>query len=467
MSVALATLALGGVAWAAALGDRADGSIGNELAVLLVVTTYVVGATVLVLARPDNRIGILMLLGGTAWGIGEGMLALGVHGYAVAPGSVPGYAWLGVLGTAFRGLGWLVLIVVVPLVFPDGRLAWPGRRWPLMLLAVALASFMAGIVLAPEPLDSRLQGMSSPTGVSEPAVAVDALALTGLAMIGALLAVAVAGLVSRWRSAADAERRQLQWFAAAFACPLLIVPVVATPWAEPWMFALVTLPVPVVVAVTGLQRRIRDGQERLVRAREDERRRLRRDLHDGLGPALAALTLRVDTLRNRAGEPGLVLDEELLGLRSGIQDTLIDLRRIVEGLRPPALDELGVSGAIEQLAVGLIRHDGLAVDVRTIELPAVPAAVEVALYRVAQEALTNVVKHAGATRARVELSVRADEVRLEVVDNGAGGAHARNGGVGLISMRERAEEIGGSLRVTTQPGGGTTVALVLPLEVQP
>ena len=88
----------------------------------------------------------------------------------------------------------------------------------------------------------------------------------------------------------------------------------------------------------------------MVLAREEERRRLRRDLHDGLGPELAALTLRVDALRNRLGTAGLDLDAELQQIRRGIQHTVADVRRVVEGLRPPAVDELGLGGAVEQLA---------------------------------------------------------------------------------------------------------------------
>ncbi|HET6653162.1 MAG TPA: sensor histidine kinase [Nocardioides sp.] len=460
-----AALGRAGAATAVVLADRADSGVGDAVAILLVVTAYVVGAGVVLLARPGDRVAALMLAGGTSWGLGEGLIALGVHGHVVAPGSVAGADWLAVLGTALRGLGWIVLVVAVPLYFPDGRLARPDRRWPQWVLLTALGCFGAATLLTPEPLETRLQGMENPMGLPAPAAPVtDTLALTGLALVGVLLVVAVAGLVHRWSKADDFERRRLRWFAVAVACPLLILPLVATPWAEPWMFALVTMPAPVVLAVTLLMRRIRDGEERLVLAREEERRLLRRDLHDGLGPALAALTLRVDTLRNRAGDPDLDLEAELLALRSGIQDTVTDVRRIVTGLRPPALDELGVAGAIEQLAAGLA-GPGLRVDVRVPDLPPVPAAVEVALYRVVQEAVTNVVKHAAATRARIAVAVCGDEVRLDVTDNGAGGARPRDGGVGLAGMRDRVEEIGGTLRLSSRPGTGTTVAVILPLAV--
>ena len=465
--VAPGALGLAGVATAVVLAGRADRGVGDAVAILLVVAAYVVGAGVVLLARPGDRVATLMLAGGASWGVGEGLIALGVHDFVVAPGSVPAADWLAVLGTTLRGLGWMVLVVAVPLYFPDGRLARPDRRWPPWLLVAALGCFGAATLLTPEPLETRLQGMRNPMGLPDSwAVVTDALALIGLALVAALVVVAVAGLVRRWSRADDFERRRLRWFAVAVACPLLILPLVATPWAEPWMFALVTVPAPVVLAVTLLMRRIRDGEERLVLAREEERRLLRRDLHDGLGPALAALTLRVDTLRNRAGDPELDLEAELLALRSGIQDTVTDVRRIVAGLRPPALDELGVAGAIEQLAAGLA-GPGLRVDVRVPDLPPVPAAVEVALYRVVQEAVTNVVRHAAASRARIAVAVCGDEVRLDVTDDGAGGARPRAGGVGLVGMRDRVEEIGGTLRLSSRPGAGTTIAVILPLEVAP
>jgi signal transduction histidine kinase len=197
------------------------------------------------------------------------------------------------------------------------------------------------------------------------------------------------------------------------------------------------------------------AQERLVLAREEERRRLRRDLHDGLGPALAGLTLQVDTVRNTTGERS---DEALLQLRSGIRDTVLDVRRIVEGLRPATLDSLGLTESVRQLAL----RTGLPVEVEGTDVT-LPAAVEVAAYRIVQEALTNVAKHSGATRASIGLAAQADALVVRVADNGCGEVHGREGGVGLSSMRERAEEIGGSLEITS--GAGTVVSAVLPLPV--
>ena len=206
------------------------------------------------------------------------------------------------------------------------------------------------------------------------------------------------------------------------------------------------------------------SRERLVAAREEERRRLRRDLHDGLGPTLAGMALQLDAARNRSGDPGV---EEILGsLRIETQDAIADVRRVVEGLRPPALDELGLVGALRGQArrlegTGGRGNGGVVIDVKAPEaLPALPAAVEVAAYRIATEALTNVVRHADARRCVVRLSV-GDQLELEVTDDGSGVGVAAPG-VGLGSMRERAAELGGSCTIGAARGGGTAVRAALP-----
>jgi signal transduction histidine kinase len=207
------------------------------------------------------------------------------------------------------------------------------------------------------------------------------------------------------------------------------------------------------------------SRERLVAAREEERRRLRRDLHDGLGPALAGMALKLDAARNRAGDPNV---DEILGeLRGETQDAIADVRRVVYELRPPALDELGLVGALREQALRLSAQDGgaggLRVNVEAPEaLPSLPAATEVAAYRIATEALTNVVRHAGARHCVVR--VRLDgRLEIEVADDGRGIGEAKPG-VGLTSMQERAGELGGSCAVGPDDRGGTVVRAELPLE---
>ena len=622
---------------------RGDTAPVNEVAILLVVTVYAVVAVVISLARPGHPVGRLMLAGAAIWGIGEGVLAVAVHALDAARTTLAG--WLGAIGS-LRGLGWLLLVLGLPLVFPDGRSPWGGRR-PVVLLVTAVGLFTLGSLLAPVPLDYRLEGLDSPTGLPQRlTVVADAIALSGLVLIAVTLVVAVAGLVHRWRRGDPLLRQQLLWFSLAFAVPLLLIPFVPTPYVEPWMFALVTVPVPAAIAVAMFQHRLydvqlvvnrsvtfvalsvvvaalyaltvagvgavlhdrgavwlpwaaagvvavafaplhhtlqlgvnrltygqwaqptevlastgrrladasdvpgllvtltdelasglgltyveiadargrrlaryglpqsqcdetkltaygtvvgslrlapprlrvperqlledlagqiggvvhsarlvedlREAQERLVLAREEERRRLRRDLHDGLGPALAGLTLQVDTVRNLLAT-GADADTQLLDLRSGVASTVLDVRRIVEGLRPPALDELGLDGALVQLAERVAQGSDLAVQVVVPDdLPRIPAAVEVAAYRVAQEALANAVRHSGATRTDVVLSVASDGIHVEVSDNGSGDVRPRPGGIGLTTMHERAAEIGGRLSIRATRTDGTRVGLWLP-----
>ncbi|HEV2028055.1 MAG TPA: sensor histidine kinase [Candidatus Dormibacteraeota bacterium] len=215
-----------------------------------------------------------------------------------------------------------------------------------------------------------------------------------------------------------------------------------------------------VVVTTQLQR----SRERLVSALEEERRRLRRDLHDGLGPALAAQTLKAGSARAlfiRDPERAQALLEEL---EVDAQTAMADVRRLVYNLRPPALDELGLAGAIRQTAATHAGGMQMMVDVPDV-LPPLPAAVELAAYRIAQEALTNVTRHARAGRCRLRLTVNED-LMLEVVDNGIGLAGAGPPGVGMSSIRERAAELGGISSIGPGRSNGTRVFVQLPLLVR-
>jgi signal transduction histidine kinase len=206
------------------------------------------------------------------------------------------------------------------------------------------------------------------------------------------------------------------------------------------------------------------GRERIVAAREEERRRLRRDLHDGLGPSLGAVALRIETARNLARTSA---DDADRVLRQAREDVAAALRMSGDyhDLRPPALDDVGLLGAVRQQADRL-RAPNLATRVEGgAGLDALPAAIEVAAYRIASEALTNVSRHAGATSCRVRLTVEGSALVVEIADDGVGIRAETAAGVGLVSMRERAEELGGRCRVWCPNGRGTVVRAELPLSV--
>ncbi len=640
----------GGLAATGALASLllADGSRSrfDDLAITAVILTYTIVGLVLETARPQNRVGAVILLGALAWGLGEGLLVWGLDGLAGAPGS-GAYAILAIVGTAARGAGWLVLVLVLPAVFPDGR---AESRIAVWLAIACLIAFTAGSLFSAVPLEVRLEDTDNPIGVPGAySVVPEALAVGALAVAGVGIAFAIGSLLRRWRAGDELLRQQLLVFAAAFALPLVLLPFMPTPWVDPWMFAVVTLPIPVAVAVAVMQRRLYDlpvalnktltyvllsavlavlyasivvgvgimlrdrgaawlplaaagvvavafapardsmqravnrltygrwsapaevlgetgrrladaadgpallktltdeivgglglrraevrdrtgrllassgppepvtqqlpltaygepvgllgwsgrsrrpseqrlmadlanqiggvvhaaalledlrgTQEALVLAREQERRRLRNDLHDGLGPALAGLGLKVDTVQSLLAD-GRPAGDLLVDLRRGLRDTVAEVRRIVDGLRPPAIDELGLFVAVAELGRELAATSGLSLE---LDLPQqhapLPAAVEVATYRVAQEAITNVVRHAHASSCRVAASVSDRTLVLVVHDDGDGGATPTSG-IGLRSMRERADEIGGTVDVCSD-GHGTRVTLTLPREGQP
>ncbi len=280
-------------------------------------------------------------------------------------------------------------------------------------------------------------------------------ALVASAMIVVIIAATVAG----YRRTREPRRHQVRWIALALGLAavatlgLLTLPIVAFghPFVARNTVDLLVLPVPIALALAVIRDRlfqidlISRSRGRIVAAREEERRRLRRDLHDGLGPTLAAVGLKLDLARERAAtdSPGLSPAREL---------------------RPPTLDSLGLAGAIGQQATALGGGSGPTIVVDIDErLPALSAAVEVVAYRIATEAMANVVRHSGATSCLVRLGVDRDGLVVEVTDDGHGIDPDAPAGVGLRSIDERAAEVGGEVDFLARPGGGTIVRARLPL----
>jgi signal transduction histidine kinase len=639
----------GAVSLWVALADSQRGP-GAAFNTAIALSFTVVGA-VIASARPRNAVGWLLLAGGVAWADGSAFVDLAHHGIVASPGSVPGATALAIAGSAVRSVGWYVITLAVPIVFPDGRLAGPRWRWLKPALLVVLVAAVIDPLTDPRADLLTFGHWRNPIAPHGAWQAVSALAFLGHFPLSLVLTIAaVAQLVSRWRHGDALRRQQLLLFAAAVAVTFIAAPVALGLGAGGWIFGAAALPLPfaigfavlarglydlrtavnrtlvwlmlsaVVVGVYGLvivglggllhvgreaswlpwaaagavavsfaplrdslqravnrvtfgrwdepyavlaalgqrvegtadvdrlladvvaeleglglrdvaisdavgvllagageqeqrtamplsaygrlvgslrysvsatQLRGRDRQllgdlaghlggvlharrlasdleharEQLVLAREEERRRLRRDLHDGLGPALAGHLLRLDVVAAQVGASSDAA-ADINRLREELRGTVAEVRRVVEGLRPPALDELGLAGALRQVAQRMAAGSPMRIVVTAAELPSMSAAVEVAAFRIVTEAVTNAVKHAAAATCHVELAAAAGRLRLTVEDDGAGlPEHARGvEGHGLQTMRERAEELRGRLRVGKgRDGMGTRVTAELPL----
>ncbi|MFN8420975.1 MAG: sensor histidine kinase, partial [Anaerolineae bacterium] len=219
-----------------------------------------------------------------------------------------------------------------------------------------------------------------------------------------------------------------------------------------------------IVQALRLTADLQESRQRIVAAREEERRRLRRDLHDSVGPMLATLSLQTEAARDLITVQPQQSDALLGDVLVKLQAVLGDIRRVVYGLRPPALDDLGLASALRE-QIALYSQGGININVTIADpLPLLSAATEVAIYRIAQEALTNMKRHSGAANCTLALSIDQKQklILLEVDDDGRGFAEGARSGVGLYSMHERAAELSGTCIITAAPGKGTRVKVMLP-----
>jgi len=224
-----------------------------------------------------------------------------------------------------------------------------------------------------------------------------------------------------------------------------------------------------VASATRLTLALQRSREKLVLAREEERRRIRRDLHDGLGPTLASQTLKLDSVLDLLAEnDSQTAGQHVKQLKSQTQQMVADIRRLVYELCPPALDELGLLEALRAHVAQMSGANGrLRISIEAVPepLPPLPAAIEVAAYRIALEGVTNVIRHAQARDCRVRFVVTEAQppcLTITITDDGLGLPATFQSGVGLTSMRERAEELGGACEVGSNDSGGTQVTATLP-----
>lgn len=401
--------------------------------------------------------------------------ALVIPTFGFARAEVPGtIAWAWVSNWIWA-LGAAPLISLGLLLYPDGRL--PGRRWwPAMIPAVggpvAIALSMA---LVPGPLENH-PSTDNPVGIGSRATW-EAVGSGGWLTLLASAAIGLAALIVKYVQAPAGSdvRGQIRGFLIA-AGALVVVAVVPEndDIGHTLVGLAVTAALPATVGFAVIRHRLLDQREglaalerkigrlsesrrRIVDEREEERARLRRELHDGIGPSLAAIGLGLRQLEQQASTDQ---SDAVRLMADEVQRAVAEVRRICDGLRPAALNELSLAGALTE-SVEPLRRFGPSISLTIDDLPRLAPAVEVAAYRIVMEAATNAVRHANAQRIDIEVGYD-DGLVLAVGDDGSGLSAELRPGVGLRGMSERAEEVGGWLVASNGDSRGTQVRAWLP-----
>lgn len=415
----------------------------------------------LVRQQPRSVIGWLLTATGLSGVLGRLALGLAVLAHEEAHRAAGILGWV----TNWSWLPMQCLALLLVLRFPDGRL--PGRGWRAVQWLIAVWALAAVLVTAllPGPLGAeQLEPLTNPIGLTAAADQLD-LALAVLFAVQPLLVlVAVAAPVLRWRRADATSRKQLTVVAVALLLLAVAAPLALVSDAGGVLegVAWLVLPVSIAYAVTrhGLwDLDVRRRLDRLRLVREDERARLQRDLHDSLGPMLGSIAMRAEAARNlvAAQAPAAEVDRVLSTIGAETERAVVEVRRFIDELGPSALAETDLEGALRGLAEeygagGLV----VEVDVPPEQPPLDPTA-EIALYRVAVEALRNVHRHAEARSCRISLRVDGGDVLLEVVDDGVG-LRGQPAGVGRRAMAERVAALGGVLALREDAGGGVRLS---------
>ena len=380
------------------------GNVANGLAALMFIEGFTIVGALLIWKRSANPIGWLISATGASYGLalGGGSLLLRF------PQTRAWGHWFGLM--FFLGLG---LTVFVLLLFPTGSL--PSGRWrPVAWAAGAgIVAWALGNTFAPVSLSS---GTPSPIRAAWPAGRIfDVLAGAGLALVAAAGLATVVSLVFRYRQARTVEREQL---------------------------------------LARLEE-IRASRQRLVAAQDAERRRIERNIHDGAQQQLVALAIKLSITESMIGTDTEGERELLAELREDAAGAVEELRDLARGIYPPLLAGEGLVTALQAQA----RKAPVPTSVTADGVGRYPQDVEAAVYFCVLEALQNVAKYAGATRAEVRLAISGHDLTFEVTDDGAGIDPGREGyGTGLQGMADRLHAHGGSLAVRSSPGRGTTVA---------
>lgn len=405
-----------------------------------------------------------------------GVLHLAGIAGAVAVARIPAGGW------AAAGIGWasavlfaagFVALLDLLARYPTGAYAW---AWvgPLVRAALVTAGLTVTLSVAGSP--RIVSVLDLPAGVNPvhlPALQPFAEAF-GVVLLAPLLGLVL--LLARYRGAPTLDREQMRWPIGTTA--VLVLGLVTTglaervlgPEVQTALFVATAAALPASFLV-GLLRRteqaerlaaVEESRARLAEVAVTERRRIERDLHDGAQQQLLALLARVELVRARLGEEaGADVDRELRGIRDAVGEVHRDLRELARGIHPAVLTDCGLAEAVRSALVRLPLQTEVTV-APEMEGRRFAPAVEAAAYFLVLEGVTNVLKHAGSTAARVELSADGSSLTVAVEDPGRGFTVPPGAGSGLVGLRDRLAAVGGSLSVTSRPGAGTTLRGVLP-----
>ena len=355
-------------------------------------------------------------------------------------------------------------IVHIVSIYPV-RAAWLARRpsRARLIYATPIAALAAGVIVL------RLVGGTTLDWF-------DRLGSLMGAIVSAMLVVILASVVAGYRRTPAPRRSQVRLLAltlgVAAAASLFLTSLPITLLGHPLVprsaVAILAIPVVLALALAVIRDRLfqvdllASSRRRIVAAREEERLRLRRDLHDGLGPTLAALGRKVDRARAEIeSDPeraGSLLDE----IRQDLRGAIAQIRTLSRELRPPALDTLGLEGALRQQLTAISGPAGPAIELVADRIDGLSPATEVAAYRIVVEAVSNAVRHSGAGRCSVTMRIDDHVLEIRVEDDGRGISRDAIG-IGTRAMYERAAEVGGELLVESGSSGGTVVRASLPV----
>lgn len=440
---------------------------GSVATVLFALGMVVLAGTGALVVREGERsavgwgIGWLMLGAGFAGVLSRLVLALAILAHDQDHPLAAGLGWL----TNWAWVPAQVIALLLLLRLPDGRL--PGGRWRIVQGVVLTWGACAVIVTATVPGAlgaEQLAPLTNPVGIGALSGPIDA-ALSALFLVQpVILLAAVAAPLARWRRTDARGRRQLRAVAGALLVLAVVTPLALAFEAGEVAEGLAWLLVPVGIAYAVVRHGLWDLDlrrrfDRLRRVRDAERSRLQRDLHDSLGPMLGSVAMRVEAARNlvAAEASPADIDRVLASIGDDAEKAVVEVRRFIDELAPSALADADLLTALEEL-VTHYREAGLAVTlVAPDELPTLEPAAEIAVYRVASEALRNVLRHADARGCRVSLRVDGDEVMLDVVDDGVG-LRGQPEGVGRRAMAQRIADLGGVFSVSEPETGGVHVS---------